>query len=237
MAIDITQRTSENEIMDDFQLEGDELRGALDQISKINRFLGGNSITLDGVKKMLSHVNSIQPIKIVDIGCGNGDMLRMLSNYAYKKGIHFELYGVDANRYTINHARSLSKNYTNITYLCADIFEEHFEDFSFHIVLCTLTIHHFNDENILELIGRMIKISKLGIIINDLHRSKIAYRLFQTIAVVFRLNRMTREDGLISIRRGFKKDELVEFAKKLHLEKYTVQWKWAFRYQWIISNI
>ncbi|MDR6733331.1 methyltransferase domain-containing protein [Sphingobacterium sp. 2149] len=237
MAIDLTQRTSENEIMDDFLLEGDELRGALDQISKINRFLGGNSITLDGVKKMLSNDNSNHPIRIVDIGCGNGDMLRMLSDYADNKGIQFELFGLDANRYTINHARSLSKNYTNITYVCADIFEEDFEDLSFHIVLCTLTIHHFNDENILNLIARLIKMSKLGIIINDLHRSKIAYRLFQTIAVVFRLNRMTREDGLISIRRGFKKDELVQFAKKLHLENYTVQWKWAFRYQWIISNI
>ncbi len=237
MAIDLTQRTSENEIMDDFLLEGDELRGALDQISKINRFLGGNSITLDGVKKMLSNDNSNHPIRIVDIGCGNGDMLRMLSDYADNKGIQFELFGLDANRYTINHARSLSKNYTNITYVCADIFEEDFEDLSFHIVLCTLTIHHFNDENILNLIARLIKMSKLGIIINDLHRSKIAYRLFQTIAVVFRLNRMTREDGLISIRRGFKKYELVQFAKKLHLENYTVQWKWAFRYQWIISNI
>ncbi|WP_293939208.1 methyltransferase domain-containing protein [Sphingobacterium sp. UBA5996] len=237
MAIDLTQRTSENEIMDDFLLEGDELRGALDQISKINRFLGGNSITLDGVKKILSNDNSNHPIRIVDIGCGNGDMLRMLSDYADKKGIQFELFGLDANRYTINHARSLSKNYTNITYVCADIFEEDFEDLSFHIVLCTLTIHHFNDENILNLIARLIKMSKLGIIINDLHRSKIAYRLFQTIAVVFRLNRMTREDGLISIRRGFKKDELVQFAKKLHLENYNVQWKWAFRYQWIISNI
>ena len=48
---------------------------------------------------------------------------------------------------------------------------------------------------------------------------------------------MSREDGLISILRGFKKEELVAFSKKLRFNKYKIQWKWAFRYQWIISKI
>jgi hypothetical protein len=50
MGINTKQRTSENEIMDDFLLEGEELRTTLDRIAKINRFLGGNNITLNGVK-------------------------------------------------------------------------------------------------------------------------------------------------------------------------------------------
>jgi hypothetical protein len=48
---------------------------------------------------------------------------------------------------------------------------------------------------------------------------------------------MSREDGLVSILRGFKKNELEEFSKKLSLKNYTIRWKWAFRYQWIITKI
>jgi hypothetical protein len=47
---------------------------------------------------------------------------------------------------------------------------------------------------------------------------------------------MSREDGLVSILRGFKKDELIRFSEKLNLTNYKIQWKWAFRYQWIIRK-
>jgi hypothetical protein len=78
--------------------------------------------------------------------------------------------------------------------------------------------------------------SKIGIVINDLHRSALAYRLFQVLCFVFQLNAMSREDGLVSILRGFKKEELVRFSEKLNLSNYKIQWKWAFRYQWIIKK-
>jgi hypothetical protein len=79
--------------------------------------------------------------------------------------------------------------------------------------------------------------TNVGIVINDLHRSAVAYRLFQALCFVFQLNDMSREDGLVSILRGFKKAELEQYSKKLQLKKYTIQWKWAFRYQWIIQKI
>jgi hypothetical protein len=78
--------------------------------------------------------------------------------------------------------------------------------------------------------------ARLGIVINDLQRSSVSYRLFQALCFVFRLNDMSREDGLISILRGFKKPELEQFSKKLHLQNYSIAWKWAFRYQWIIHT-
>jgi hypothetical protein len=73
-------------------------------------------------------------------------------------------------------------------------------------------------------------------VINDLHRSALAYRLFQGLCFVFQLNSMSREDGLTSILRGFKKEDLIAFSEKLKFNNYTIQWKWAFRYQWIISK-
>lgn len=235
MIVNTQYRTQESEIMDDFSLQGEELREALDQIARINQLLGGNKITLGGIKKVIQS-SKAKTFTIADIGCGNGDMLRMLSDFAQKNKLNFKLTGVDANDFTINYAKKLSKDYPNIEYQCVDIFSKDFKTLKFDIILCTLTLHHFTNEQILNIITIFKDNAKTGIIINDLHRSKLAYWLFELICFIFKLNRMSRQDGLISILRGFKKNELEEFSKKLNLKNYNINWKWAFRYQWIITN-
>jgi 2-polyprenyl-3-methyl-5-hydroxy-6-metoxy-1,4-benzoquinol methylase len=212
------------------------LQEALDKIAKINLFLGGNLLTLNGLKELILTVPKSKVITIVDIGCGNGDMLRVLSNYGNDNNYSFNLIGIDANAFTVNHAKKLSESYSNITFKCEDIFEYDFTQLKCDIILCTLTLHHFKNPEIESLLITFYANSKLGIVINDLHRSSLAYRLFQIICFLFQLNSMSREDGLTSILRGFKKDELETFSKKLGFKKYTIQWKWAFRYQWIIRK-
>lgn len=233
MIINTKYRTEEEEIMDDFSLEGEELRDALDKIASINQLLGGNQLTLQGVKKL---INSNDEITIVDVGCGNGDMLRTLSDFGSKNNYKFNLIGIDANAFTIDYATKLSKEYPNISYKCEDIFSEVFSQLEYDIMLCTLTLHHFKNEQINYLIELFSKQARIGIVINDLHRNIIAYRAFQVLCFIFRLNRMSREDGLVSILRGFKKQELINFSKINKLENYTINWKWAFRYQWIIKK-
>ena len=236
MSINTKYRTDTSEIMDDFTLEGEVLREALDKIAKINQLLGGNSLTLNGVKELILTMPKSRLITIVDVGCGNGDMLRVLSNYGKENNYSFNLIGIDANAFTINHAKKLSESYSNITFKCEDIFEFNFSQSNCDIILCTLTLHHFKNEEIESLLHPFYDNSKLGIVINDLQRSGLAYRLFQIISFVFQLNSMSREDGLTSILRGFKKEELETFSKKLGFNKFTIQWKWAFRYQWIIRK-
>ncbi len=237
MAIDTQHRTTASETMDDFTMEGEVLRDALDKIASINRLLGGNKLTLNGVRKLLERNSKSDSITIVDVGCGNGDMLRALAEYGKRHGWTFRLIGIDANEFTIKHARKLSAQYSNIEFRTENIFETDFTEINCDIVVCTLTLHHFTDDEILQLIRKFHDTVKVGIVINDLHRSKIAYRLFQIVCTVFRLNKMSREDGLVSILRGFKKDELVAYCKKLNLKKYSIRWKWAFRFEWIISKI
>jgi 2-polyprenyl-3-methyl-5-hydroxy-6-metoxy-1,4-benzoquinol methylase len=236
MSINTKYRTDTPEIMDDFTLEGEVLREALDKIAKINQFLGGNSLTLNGVKELILTVPKSRLITIVDVGCGNGDLLRVLSNYGKENNYSFSLIGIDANAFTVNHAKKLSESYSNINFQCEDIFEFDFSQLKCDIILCTLTLHHFKNEEIESLLTTFYANSKLGLVINDLHRSSLAYRLFQIICFLFQLNSMSREDGLTSILRGFKKEELELFSKKLGFKKYIIKWKWAFRYQWIIRK-
>lgn len=237
MPLNTKYRTDDPETMDDFEMKGEILRDALDKIAKINQLLGGNQLTLRGVQELLRNISKTKTITVVDVGCGNGDMLRNLADYGLKNNLIFHLIGIDANNFTINHARQLSRNYTNISYQCEDIFNENFAKLNYDIVLCTLTLHHFKDNEIIHLLNVFNASSNIGIVINDLQRSAIAYRLFQALCFVFQLNDMSREDGLISILRGFKKVELIDFSKKLNFSNFKIQWKWAFRYQWIISKI
>jgi len=237
MPINTKYRSNAPEIMDDFAMEGEILRDALDKIAKINQLLGGNQLTLQGVQELIAKIPNKTEITIVDAGCGNGDMLRNLADYGIKNNFNFRLIGIDANNFTINHAQNLSKKYSNISYRCEDIFNEVFAELKYDIVLCTLTLHHFKEDEILQLMTVFNDNSRIGIVINDLQRSTLAYRLFQALCFVFRLNAMSREDGLVSILRGFKKKELVNFSKKLKFNNYKIQWKWAFRYQWIVEKV
>ncbi len=229
---DFSRRSQAPEIMDDFDLKGAELRDALDKLAGINRFLGGNRLTLQGIG-ILARQND-RPLKIVDFGCGDGDMLRQVAKWGRKKNVTLELVGVDANAFTISVAREKSALFPEITYECRDFLQEG-NRFDCDIALFTLTLHHFKDDDLVPILEKSIRGARLGIVVNDLHRSPVAYRLFKVVCAIFRLNKMSREDGLVSILRGFSRKELEGYAKKLNV-KPQIAWKWAFRFRWIISK-
>ncbi|WP_080053855.1 methyltransferase domain-containing protein [Spirosoma aerolatum] len=237
MPLDTSHRTSQEEALDDFDLAGTDLRDALDKIAVINRWLGGNKITLDGIHYLRQYCPSTTPLTIIDIGCGNGDMCRAIADYANHERLKINILGIDANPDTIAHAQLCSKNYPTISYAVQNVFDKRFASLQYDIAVCTLTLHHFSDADILSLMALLANKARLGIVINDLHRSALAYRLFQLICFVFQLNDLSREDGLISILRGFKKNELENYSRQLQLANYRIRWKWAFRYQWIIKNL
>lgn len=232
--INTEKRSLQSEIMDDFDLKGAELRRTLQDLENINSWLGGNTITKAGINKL--NISKAEPIKIVDIGCGNGAMLRELSIWGKRKGFNFELIGVDANPYAIEIAEELSEDFENVTFLCQNIFSEEFRKTEYDILLCTLTLHHFKDSQIPELLHQFYEQSRVGIVINDLQRSKKAYSLFKAFCAVFVNNEIARKDGLISILRGFKKSDIEKYMNTINVKSYHVEWKWAFRYLWVIEK-
>jgi 2-polyprenyl-3-methyl-5-hydroxy-6-metoxy-1,4-benzoquinol methylase len=229
-------RSKETEIMDDFSMDGEELKTSLDKIAWINRILGGNVSVLDAVKS-IAKKEAGREISIADIGCGNGDMLRAVADMGRKENLQFRLHGIDANECTIAYSKELSAMHPEISYSCSNILHPDFEMDNYDIVLFTLTLHHFSDEEIITLINKTKAHVKLAIIINDLERSNLSYVLFTWLSSITGLGNMNKNDGKISIKRGFKRKELKLFSEKLKLESYSIQWKWAFRYQWIINKL
>jgi ubiquinone/menaquinone biosynthesis C-methylase UbiE len=232
--IQTKHRSTRHEIMDDFSLNGQGFRKDLDVLSLINKWLGGNHITLTGVLHLLKGQSKEKVIRIVDLGCGNGDMLRRLSVLGEKYGYHLELIGIDANSDSIVYAQELSGDFENIKFLEIDVFSNEFQDLDYDIALLTLFLHHFNDQQILEKLIQIKGKSRLGLVINDLHRHKLAYLLFNLLTL-FMGSKMIRNDGLVSILKGFKRKELEQYARQIK-SRSRIQWKWAFRYQWILEN-
>jgi len=161
-------------------------------------------------------------------------MLRKVAHFGRKNGYKFDLLGIDANQATIDYAIQLSANFPEITYKKEDVLSKEFATHTYDIAMCTLFLHHFEDPIALDFIQTLLKNAKIGVVINDLHRHWLAYYLFKLLTSVVG-NEMTREDGLTSILKAFKRQDLDRFSKKLNF-KSTITWRWAFRYQWIINK-
>ena len=234
MFVDTSNRSADIEIMDDLEMNGDLLIKTLDQIAGINKWLGGNGLTIDGIKTLLLNQPNDKKISIIDLGCGNGDMLREVAEFGQKNGYKFKLLGIDANQATINYAIHLSADFPEITYRKEDVLSKEFETHTYDIALCTLFLHHFEDKVALTFIKTLLKNAKIGAVINDLHRHRLTYYLFKLLTL-FINNDMVKTDGLISILRGFKRKDLERFSNKINC-KSTITWRWAFRYQWIIKK-
>ncbi len=232
--MNLSKRSTEKELMDDPNLDPITLGSVLTDIALANKTLGGNKITIQAIWQLIQD-NPKSKYSIVDMGCGNGSMLREIVNFGRGKNIEFEAIGIDLNKKSIEIARSESLGYPEIKYLEQDILELKPIEFSCDILLCTLTMHHFKDSEIVVFLDKFVKLALLGVVINDLHRSKLSYFLFGMFSTFFTHTKVAKNDGLVSIKSGFKKSELIRFSTKLNNAKHEIRWKWAFRYVWVIK--
>ena len=227
-------RANTIEIMDDFALEGDVLRRTLDQLGWINKYLGGNSTTLKGLRTFFAsgEQENFSSLRIVDLGCGHGDVLRLIAKEPWYDPQRMSMLGLDANPDCVAYAQSLTQG-QGIRFETVDVLAEDFELQPNDLVLMTLFLHHFEDEQIHGLLSKLLRQDVALILINDLQRSRLAYGLFWILSIFLR-NPMARNDGLLSIKKGFLKKEIISYSKRLN-QVPEVHYQWAFRYLWTIN--
>ncbi len=233
--MDFRNRNTESELMDNPNVGIDTLRLVFKDINKSNRILGGNAITLGKVSELIKELPKNQ-YTIVDMGCGDGEMLRELAILFRKIDIDVKLIGLDLSENAIAIGRELSIDFTEITFFKQDILALKPSDLNCDILLCTLTMHHFSNEQIPLFLSKFTKLAKIAVIINDLQRSTLAYYLFKGFSAIFIKTKIAKHDGLISIKSGFKKQDLMSFSKDLPHITHTINWKWAFRYVWVMQT-
>ena len=231
--MDFTRRSKVEEHMDNPNLDKESYKKAYRDINQCNTLLGGTTITLKAIRKLIKR-HPKKSYTILDMGCGDGHMLRTVAKYFENEDFNLELVGVDLRDDVIAIATESSLGFQNITFVKADIMDLK-EVQNCDILLCTLTMHHFEDEQIEKFAMRFGELAGLGVIINDLQRSKLAYFLFKILSFFFIKTQIAKEDGLISISKSFRKGELQKLAQKLSGLKHTIEWKWAFRYLWTMQ--
>ncbi|GAB5399511.1 MAG: hypothetical protein Aureis2KO_10960 [Aureisphaera sp.] len=230
-------RSQEAEIMDDLDFQGQEMQALLKDLAVVNNLLGGVGITISGIEKLLNRaLDRNRPLVMVDLGCGDGEVLRRCLDWALEKGIEMKAIGVDANSHILREAEKRSSEYSNLEFKKIDVFSGMNSLPEFDIALCTLFLHHFQEVEILNLLQKLQGKAKVGIVVNDLQRSVWAFGLFRIFGALFLKTSTARHDGLVSVARGFKKKELQQLSHKVQ-GAHKIQWRWAFRYQWLISNI
>ena len=136
--MDFSIRSRVDELMDDPNMELPTLREAYEDINRCNNLLGGESITIDGVWKLVQKEKQ-KSYTILDMGCGDGTMLRKLSDFLSKKGVSHSMMGIDLRDDVLMIAREESRDYSQIEFRKMDILQAD-SSFSCDILINTLKI-------------------------------------------------------------------------------------------------
>ena len=218
-------RSYKKEMMDDFSINNGRIDIALKELKIINKYLGGNSTTKAGLKKILSGIHSESQVKILDAGGGASDILLSLKDNPLR---NMEIFSADINK---RIAKYVKQNSPQVEVICADVFNLPFKPEQFDIVHLSLFLHHFKEEEIKEILFNLSGLAKFGIIINDLQRSFIALMGIKILTMLFSKSDMVKNDAPLSVKKSFIKKDLVKILNVLNF-KFEIKYKWAFR--WLV---
>ncbi|HYC85606.1 MAG TPA: methyltransferase domain-containing protein [Chryseosolibacter sp.] len=231
---DFSKRSGEIEMMDDLRSGGEVIEVTLKELEKINLLLGGNHVTIDGVRKLLRQKPG-REILIADVGCGSGDILKLLRRLLLKKSMQADLIGIDANPNVVEYAVRNTAGESGIRFEALDIFSDAFRERTFDIVTGTLFFHHFTDEQLVHFFTMLKDKVRIGIVINDIHRHWFAYYSIKWLTGLLSKSEMVRNDAPVSVMRAFKKRELETILRRAGFANFTIRWMWAFRWQVVIE--
>ena len=231
---DFKNRSSEPELMDDLESGGQVIEKTLDEITFINHWLGGNAVTINGIDRLLKNWDRSKPLTILDFGCGDGTMLILMLKWLKKNGFEATLVGVDANPHIVRYAQNVVKDYPEIEIRTGNAFDDYWVNFPCNIITSTLFTHHFTDEQLVDLFKKWYLMASEGVVINDLHRHWFAFYSIKTLTQVFSRSSMVRYDAPLSVLRAFKKKELRDILQTARIDKYYLEWEWAFRWELVI---
>ena len=149
--------------------------------------------------------------RLLDVGFGEGDMLRAIARWAKRRGIEAELVGVDLNPKSEAVARAATPAALGIEYRTGD-----YRDLGgrFDFVISNLVAHHMSEAELLAFLRYMEGEARMGWMVNDLHRHRLAHAGFPLLCRLMGWHRIIREDGQLSIARSFRPDEWREMLDR-----------------------
>ncbi len=211
----------------------EEYDDCLHKLGIIGTVFGSDAATLKAF-----HALPVTPQSILDVGCGGGAFtVKLAQNFPQARVVGIDIVPealVAAQTHQLSQEHKSAHEFKNLSFEHREYPQLAEPEKSFDVVTATLVFHHLNDDNLIEFLRAAGTIARKAIIINDLHRHPLAYAAFWLIAPLFK-NRMIRNDGLLSIKRGFTRAELKKYLQAAGFApgSYKIRWRWAFR--WIVT--
>lgn len=219
--------------MDDSSLPREEFRIALDELEVINRTLGGYRASLGGVARLVPE--GARRLSVLDVGAGAGDFLRRLAAWSDRRGIALEALGIDIVAAIVEHARERSRGVPGLRFERADLLSLDGGS-RYDVVHAAMMLHHMTDEEAVPALRKMHDLARRGVVINDIHRHRIAYHGIRLLTALLSRSRLVRHDAAVSVLRSFRRRELVELVSRAGLPAPHVRWRWAFRWEVVVPK-
>ncbi len=226
------ERSREKELLDlgPEYYSHNEYTQCLKKLFRINRLLGFFQDTVKTLKYFSKKST------LLDVGCGGGLFILHLS----KIFPQMQMIGTDISTEAITDARQTLQNWQRkfphiqVSFKFQEQKQLDFAENSFDILLATLVCHHLDDEELVSFLKQIYWVAGKAVIINELHRHRIAHWLYSLLSPLLFRNRLITHDGLISIRRGFTRMEWQLLLQKSDIQNYELKWCFPFRWKLIL---
>jgi SAM-dependent methyltransferase len=200
----------------------EELRTCLRDISRVNRLTFAFRPTISWLEDLIAVRGSFAgPLRVMDVGCGDGDMLRRIGGWAKKRGVAVSLIGIDLNAKAIRAARQATGSTHRIEWVAGDVLSDNMPE-DIDVVICSLLTHHLTDSQIVEFLQWAERRTRRGWFVNDLHRKPLPYHLFRLWARFMNWHPFVKNDGAVSIRRSFVVEDWQRLCAAAELDATSV---------------
>lgn len=224
---DFSKRSERLELMDDLSIQGEELEETLRQVERINTLSRGPAISLAGLDALVPP--GVESLSVLDVGTGSGDVPRRIVDWADGCGIDASIKGIDLSHTTIHYARRRSTRSERLEFELRNLFDLP-DDQQYDVVHASLVLHHFPGREAVEALEKMYRLARYGVVINDLQRHLVPWLGLRLGLPLFTRNRLVRNDGPLSVLRGFTRRELLRMARKVGASQPSVAWEFPFRW-------
>ncbi len=217
------------ELMDQPGLDRALLREELQMLEDLNRRLHGHQLLLGYVQRLLGS-SGLKSVSILDLGTGAADIPRALAAWARQHQILATITAVDRNPEVLQVAKELCSDWPEIRLEKHDLRALPYATQSYDLVLCSLTLHHFDSADAIAILQQINRIARVGCIVNDLRRNWPAIGAMELLLHTMFRSPVFRHDARQSCRAAFTVRELRALAEQAGLNNYQIhRHHWFFR--------
>lgn len=185
-----------HELLDDPGADAAEVRLTLHHIARSNRWFGGTAAVRHALARLVPPGTGSR--SLLDVGTGQGDIPRALMPWATRRGTPLQAAGLER----IPAAARMASDAGLPTVIgCGGRIP--FRSRSVDLVISSQLAHHLAPDACIRLFRECARVARVGVVVADLQRSRIARPLFSAAAVLLRFDPWTRRDGVTSLARGF----------------------------------